>query len=160
VPRRKRIPAGQREIESTAGAEALRWCSRCETYKPVSEFYKAAGWACKSRVRAYQREYPRQPRRLREYNLRKNYGITHDDYDTLLAAQHNVCTACGLPETGVDPRTQQPHYLVVDHDHRTGRIRGLLCSACNVALGLLQEDPVRIQALLAYTERCRQTDAA
>ena len=43
--------------------------------------------------------------------------------------------------------------LVVDHDHETGKIRGLLCSNCNVAIGLLEEDISRMQSMIAYLER-------
>ena len=50
------------------------------------------------------------------------------------------------------PRSNRPRKLAIDHCHITGRVRALLCAACNTAFGLLNEDPVRIEALLHYAQ--------
>ena len=71
----------------------------------------------------------------------KKYGITLDDYEALSAAQDNRCLICGDAETGG---------LHVDHDHRTGRVRGLLCGRCNKAIGLFDDDPTRVLAAERY----------
>jgi hypothetical protein len=65
-------------------------------------------------------------------------------------AQHGVCAACGNPETRTDHRNGECTDLAVDHDHATGQVRALLCGPCNMALGLLQDDPERIEQLLIY----------
>ena len=105
--------------------------------------------------RVYKRKnYDYQKERIRK--IKQIYGPTAaDDYEKFHALQNGLCAVCSLPETrpgsrgGVSP-------LVIDHDHATGRIRGLLCNACNQALGQLQENPDRIQALLSYVEeRCQ-----
>lgn len=87
------------------------------------------------------------PRVMRSWNLRANYGISIDDYDRMLAGQGGCCAVCGVP--GGEAR---PHRLHVDHDHITGLVRGLLCANCNHALGKLRDDPNLIRALAAYIE--------
>jgi len=84
--------------------------------------------------------------------LQRNYGMSITQYDALWAAQQGQCAACGQVETATDPRTQEVRWLCVDHDHVTGKVRGLLCTSCNTALGHLQDDPARIRGLLAYIE--------
>jgi hypothetical protein len=73
----------------------------------------------------------------------------------MLAEQGDVCAVCNMPETHIDRRSGNIRELCVDHDHKTGEVRALLCSACNVALGRLNEDPARIRALADYAEWCR-----
>lgn len=65
--------------------------------------------------------------RSRAYNLRVNFGMTVDEYEVLLAEQGGVCAICGSPPKKVR--------LAVDHDHKTGMVRGLLCGQCNRRLG-------------------------
>ncbi|MGQ0520299.1 MAG: endonuclease VII domain-containing protein [Actinomycetota bacterium] len=79
----------------------------------------------------------------RKSYLKRKYGITPEDYDQLLAEQDGVCAICGRP-----PRTDIA--LHVDHDHTTGRIRGLLCFRCNNALGDFDDDHDRLAAALHY----------
>jgi len=78
----------------------------------------------------------------------KQYGITADEYVALCLAQDDRCAICGQPETGF--RRGQVRTLSVDHDHDTGRIRGLLCFRCNSALGLMADDPDRLAAAIRY----------
>ena len=63
-----------------------------------------------------------------KYNLRAKYGLTLEDYDNMLEQQKGVCAICG----GINPSGRR---LAVDHDHKTGEIRGLLCQHCNTHLG-------------------------
>lgn len=165
MPSTKRIPAGQRTafLNVTDTEEEQRWCPRCEAHRPMSEFYgatKAHVSYCKAHWLEYQAQYD-TPRKQQDRSLRKNYGITVDQYEAMLAAQGGVCAVCGRPETHRHTRGQdRPCYLAVDHDHATGEVRALLCYQCNVSLGALQEDPARIRALLAYAERIQQDRAA
>lgn len=62
-----------------------------------------------------------------EYDLKRRYGIGVEEYNALLAHQHGGCAICGKRPT---KRTR----LAVDHDHESGRIRGLLCKRCNYYL--------------------------
>ncbi len=68
--------------------------------------------------------------RRRAYHLKKMYGITPGAYDQLHAEQDGRCGVCLTPAE-----------LVVDHDHVTGRVRGLLCRRCNRSIGQLNDDP-------------------
>lgn len=78
-------------------------------------------------------KYTANPQVSRRARLLITYGLTIEDYDNLLTDQGGMCKICAQPETtlikGVVIR------LAVDHCHKTGKIRGLLCSGCNTALG-------------------------
>lgn len=64
----------------------------------------------------------------------RSYGITVEEYDAMLSSQGGGCYICG-------GQTDSKRALDIDHDHRTGKVRGLLCSNHNRALGLLGDDP-------------------
>lgn len=73
----------------------------------------------------------------------------------MLAEQHGVCAICKMPEHKINHMTGKIDPLSVDHDHKTGDVRALLCNECNRALGNMREDPERIRALLRYAEWCQ-----
>jgi hypothetical protein len=81
--------------------------------------------------------------RYHEYDIKRNYGLDWPALHFLLAANNNACKACGRQFAG---RVK----YAVDHDHDTGRVRGLLCCNCNSALGMLGDDPDRVAGLLRY----------
>lgn len=76
--------------------------------------------------------------------LRK-YGWNEADFQTQLVRQKNSCAGCHTP---LDDRTAR-----IDHDHTTGRVRGLLCDSCNWGLGHLKDDPAILRRLMAYLDR-------
>ncbi len=65
------------------------------------------------------------------------YGITLEQYQQMLQAQGGSCAICGGQETSIDDRSGKPRMMAVDHDHATSKVRGILCSHCNRAIGLL-----------------------
>lgn len=73
----------------------------------------------------------------------KTYGLTPSMYQTMYDQQHHACAICLVPYP----------VLVVDHCHANGKVRALLCSACNKALGFFKDDPLIIQAGLEYMLR-------
>lgn len=77
------------------------------------------------------------------YRLR-TYGITKEQFDKMLEAQHGVCAICHT-EWGVGRKGP-----FIDHDHITGAVRGLLCNSCNTGIGLLKDDPVIMQSAITY----------
>jgi hypothetical protein len=87
-------------------------------------------------------------RYIRDANLRALYGISLPHYEGLLHAQEGRCAICGRP-----PRGKRP--LNVDHDHDSGRVRGLLCGNCNRAIGLLDENPELFDRAKEYVFRFR-----
>ena len=99
------------------------------------------------------------PDKVLDARLRRDFGITLDDYEALLAEQCGVCAICGEPPAvafgrpdgrpGRQGRQRVPR-LVVDHDHATGKIRGLLCVHCNRGIGFLKDDPAIVRLALKY----------
>lgn len=83
---------------------------------------------------------------LRRYNMGKKYGLTIDDYLALSKSQNDKCAICGLVNT-FGPWTTK---LVVDHCHKTGKVRGLLCDKCNRALGQFNDDAERMELAIKY----------
>ena len=72
-----------------------------------------------------------------------------DEYVSLAEAQGGRCAICRQPETHRD-RSGSVQPLGVDHDHRTGKVRGLLCHSCNTALGYFRDDPALLTAAAEY----------
>jgi hypothetical protein len=70
--------------------------------------------------------------------------MTIQEYTAILKAQNNVCAICENKETAINAKNSKVQKLCVDHDHATGKVRALLCTACNKALGLLNDDPSRV----------------
>jgi hypothetical protein len=110
--------------------------------------------ANKERIRARDKErrerhpedtYADYRRRL----LRRKYGLTVERYEELLAAQSGCCAVCGSKEPRGNTRAGKAVF-VVDHDHNTGAVRGLLCRTCNAAIGLLGDNPENLRRALRY----------
>lgn len=83
--------------------------------------------------------------RQRKYQLKDKYGITEDDYDSLLEKQDHSCAICGT-----DKPTGKWKRFAVDHCHHTGDIRGLLCNECNRGIGLLKDNPELLDKAALY----------
>lgn len=115
----------------------------------------------REKVSAYSKEYARthaeerRVRRRKHYLMNKDkmknarrkwqYGITEDEYKSLLKKQGGVCAICsraGWPKKGP----------CVDHSHASGGVRGILCNQCNIAIGMIQEDPKIARAMANYLE--------
>ena len=159
----------------------MKRCKHCGIEKPLDDFYvdrkardgrrpdcKACNLAARrakyaenprpyvDRVLKWQRENrDRYLERQRSYrgtpakklsnrksHLKRKYGITIEEFDALLAAQGGGCAICGNPDADN-----------VDHDHVTGKVRGILCFTCNVAIGLVSEDEERLVGALHYLAR-------
>ena len=84
----------------------------------------------------------------RKWYLVRQYGITPEDYDRILASQGNRCAICKTN----DPQSRHSDGFRwhVDHCHKTNRVRGLLCFRCNVGIGHLGDDPLLVQSALDY----------
>lgn len=79
-------------------------------------------------------------------NRKYNYGISKEQYISMLESQGNVCAICKRL-----PRNKKG--FAIDHDHHTGQIRGLLCGHCNTALGQLQDDIEIVQNAITYLQK-------
>jgi hypothetical protein len=80
--------------------------------------------------------------------LNRTYGITINDYREMLEEQGHRCKLCG--SEGFTMKDSHNIKLVVDHCHKDGHVRGLLCHNCNRALGLLQDDKETLQKAIDY----------
>ncbi len=136
----------------------LKTCAACKIDKEITEFVSQGNGQytsyCKdchrNRGQKYKADNPqkvkeslknsyKRHRVKRSYeNLLKHYGISPKEYVEMLEKQKNVCFICAKAEVstyrGVVKR------LAVDHDHTTGKVRALLCSSCNLAVGFVKED--------------------
>jgi len=134
----------------------MKTCTRCKTVLPESRFYKKKRTKdgltreCDTCLIAASRK-GRQERRDRvgeaewkrikkQHWLKAKYGIGLDAYEELVEGQDSRCAIC----------QKKTDKLCVDHCHKTGRVRGLLCHMCNVGIGHLGDDPLVVERALKY----------
>lgn len=75
----------------------------------------------------------------------RKYGLTLAEYEVFVEACENRCQICGE-----EPKKSDRYALVVDHDHASGKIRGLLCNRCNMGIGLFDDDPEKLNRAIRY----------
>jgi hypothetical protein len=83
--------------------------------------------------------------------LRNRFGLSSEAYEAILSGQDYKCAICGNKESAV--MYGKTIHLSVDHCHKTGKIRGLLCLKCNTAIGKLDDDPKLLRKAARYLER-------
>ena len=139
----------------------MRWCGKCKTTKPSTDFYashtlcsglQSICKSCNTKIHRQWRTKNRSKSRFYalKHRLLQRYNMSLEEYQALLDKHNHVCAICGQPE-----RTSYngiPKLMSVDHDHTTGKIRGILCNNCNRALGLIGDNPEFFQKALAYLE--------
>ncbi len=136
----------------------MKKCCLCQAVKSYDEFYRMASSsdgrqprciACvkerdKGRVR------PNTPERRDKY-LRKTYGISLADWQAKIDAQDGRCVVCASELiTDLHVGTTGKRHTVVDHDHGTGKVRGILCNNCNRFLGLVDDRVEILVSAVAY----------
>lgn len=136
-----------------------KYCGKCHTWKAHSEFHRQAAKPdncaayCKLCSNSLRKERPVSRLSRLARGLMYKYGLTLREYEAMLEAQGAACAICAVSwcPTG--------RVFAVDHDHNTGAIRGLLCMACNTAIGALQDSPARMASAIRYlqkAQRCSQ----
>jgi hypothetical protein len=95
---------------------------------------------------------PKDKERMRRFTsrLKSYYGITIKDWDNLFNAQEGKCAICARHQSAL------PYVLGVDHNHTTGKVRGLLCRACNGVLGYLEKEAIR-KRMDAYLDKHKES---
>lgn len=140
-----------------------RKCNVCGVEKAVRELVKSARYVggymptckvCRNEYwRARREANPEVRRRHTDAVLRSKmlatHGLTSADYDRLVVEQNDKCKLCGTSEKG---RSERFRTWNIDHDHKTGAVRGLLCHRCNIAIGYYEAllDEVGIDGLGKY----------
>lgn len=146
----------------------MKTCNKCNKIKDLKDFHKKKSGAfgvkaeCKDCCRQWQKTHYNKPENkkkrltrqasdkyqlyIRSFRLKNNYGLSLEDYDNMLASQNGVCKTCGTDKPGGSKGV----YFHVDHCHKTGKIRGLLCSACNSILGLAKDNTKTLLNLAKY----------
>jgi hypothetical protein len=138
--RERRLRSGLSVREKVDVPDRHKYCPGCRQVVPHEGWHRSRhvrdGFA--SHCKACRRE------RQRRDHLKRTFGLTPEELQTLIASQGGVCAICddGKPEH-------------IDHDHETGRIRGVLCGPCNMGLGLFKDDPRRLEAAVDYLHRAR-----
>jgi hypothetical protein len=108
----------------------------------------------KERIAMQMKEfYKNNPQKMRQYQLRRFfdlYGITMEQYKVMYDNQEGKCPICGRHEN------ELVKSLCIDHDHKTGSIRDLLCVKCNVGLGWFDDDIERLSSAILYLKKHNQ----
>lgn len=140
--------------------EPRAWVMRKDTSKPFSSgnfYWRVSSTTDEEKAdhKLYMRNWQRRmraanPRYGKDSFLRRKYGVTLEWYDAQHERQNGLCGICSKPETAViGGKVLQ---LAVDHCHEHGHTRLLLCSACNTALGLFQDDPNLLRKAADYLD--------
>ena len=167
---------GRKLTQAELFESGRRRCHACHRIRDLEAFYKDAkgkgGYAYRCKVCArsiarsdYEnntaarketnrryRERPEVRRKFRDSRLNKKYGVGLTEYSLMLAGQGGGCAICRTKDNGTRGRE-----LPVDHDHETGKVRGILCDTCNRVLGLFGDDPVVIRRAIAYLEHWEES---
>ncbi len=129
-----RRAGGSKRNPNRDAPKGTRWCPGCVEYLALSMFHKGAR-ACRECRKSIQRAA----------HLKYKYGLTSEQYDALLLAQNDACAIC--------LRVLKTRNYAVDHNHKTGEIRGLLCSTCNKdILGKARDSPEVLRRAADYLE--------
>lgn len=146
--RRKLTPAIRDRLERRS--QGMRRCPYCGQIKPLTDFAPRTRDA-KNQVLSYCAECrPKRAREMRGARRARSYGLSPSELTALQTRQGSRCAICGLKESVSTSPTGLPSQLAIDHDHRDGSVRGLLCGTCNRGIGALRDDPVIIGSALAY----------
>lgn len=127
-------------------SQTHHWCHICKTAKPRSDFHvqssarSGLAYRCKA-CTAEQGATEAGARAKKAVAVRARYGISLEEYEALLSAPEGTCPCCGRSGR---------QKMVMDHCHETGRIRGVICSACNSGIGLLGDSIEGLERALAY----------
>lgn len=140
----------------------MKVCTVCKLELTLDKFYNSKqtkdgkGYRCKDCerlvVKSYRTRYYEQTKEWqRQRNRKSKYGLSKEQYEDLKLAQDCKCAVCKVVlDFSVKP--DMKIRAVVDHCHSTNKVRGLLCSRCNQALGLFDDDKEKLQGAITYLE--------
>jgi hypothetical protein len=137
-------------------------CTKCHLWLPFDKFCLSRktkdglfDWCkkCKSK----QAKESLSAEQIRAKNMRRLHDVSLKEYDQMLADQDGVCYICKQSETAKS-RVGKVKPLAIDHNHKTGENRMLLCQACNLVIGVIEENIDRLEMLLGYLEEMEQQE--
>ncbi len=164
-----------------AVTEAGRLCSTCKQRKPPEAFRRNIAttdrrmWRCRDCINKSHRDWyaanidhardagrgtarklraespSRTKENLAKFRMKRDHGITWQEYEELIAAHDSKCAICDRHVVPI-PAAIRAECACVDHDHGTGRIRGILCHACNRGIGMLRDDVDILKRAISYLE--------
>lgn len=135
----------------------IKRCSRCKEYKEFSLFYKETRAKdshraeCKDCSKKLKEKYLKSKEYKESryfYNLERKYNVNKQQYLQLLKDQNHKCKVCGIEEVDV-----KGSKLFVDHCHNSGKVRGLLCFNCNLALGHVFDSVEVLENMIKYLKQ-------
>ena len=143
--------------------DGFKLCSKCYQIKLLEEFYNdkkltlRKSSQCKKCIQMGNSKWLKKNKRQqseyrKEHKLKTRYNITIEDYNKLLIKQNNICAICGKEEISTDCKGKI-RKLSVDHNHSTGKVRGLLCGKCNQGIGNLDENIYNLKMAIRYLEK-------
>jgi len=147
---------GRTEKKEYLITEKGRECSICGTFKPWSDFHRRRDIstgrmsACKVCIKRKSRNDKEQGR-IRNAELKRKYNIGLNEYLEMFNEQDGKCLICGANESTVRGESTTLS-LSVDHNHDTGKIRGLLCQKCNSLIGMAKDDVGILARAIRYLE--------
>ena len=133
-----------KEQKSIKNAE--RYAKNPEHFKKATANWKSKNWdRVLAGCRRWRENNPEKRKSIYAKSSRKRlYGLTEEQFQTMLSSQDGKCSICGRE------RSQLVKQLCVDHDHETGKVRGLLCDKCNRGLGFFNDDHELLKKALNY----------
>lgn len=137
-------------------------CSICKEEKPLDAFGPDKNRCdgrkrqCRPCVATEMRKWSANNQRsVRATKMKKHFGISIEQYEALYEQAKGCCQICGvaIPSHLDNDAKKLAAKVAIDHDHKTGRVRGLLCGSCNCSIGYMLDDPARLRAAAEYLER-------
>jgi len=121
------------------------------TGKPCKRGHIAARFTLTSNCKQCQQDYAKEHQT--RLHLKKNFNLTESEYDLILERQNGVCAICKEEEKIIDGQSKKLKPLSVDHCHKTGKIRGLLCTTCNLGISYFKDEHYLFKAAAEYCEQ-------
>lgn len=126
-------------------------CVNCNLFKFEEEFYRSseatngkASW-CKDCTKECGKKWNKENKKRKYFTeVKRRYGLSQEEYNNLYNFQRGCCQICKKHQQDLK-RT-----LHIDHNHRTGKVRGLLCEDCNIAIGLFEDNCFNIISAIDY----------
>lgn len=165
---------GKKKLVSTVDLPKTKTCRLCGIEKPIDDFnahygnkdlhrhecrdcqkenqqkhYPSVKDTMNAKRRA-QKDDPIEQQKRHHQHVKRKFGISHDDYNKMLLSQGNKCAICGTENPSRNGKSVKN--FAVDHDHKTGKVRSLLCTPCNQGLGDFLDNPTLLRQAATYLE--------